>query len=354
MPACLPPFAGSVIESRPPRPRCDRDRPAVGVDAMRSADPSRPPARSHPRIHRAGLPAIRQAGCPRPSRQSRNPSITMTSFDAFGLAAPLGRALARLDIHVPTPIQAAAIPLLMSGSDLVATAPTGTGKTAAFMLPALHRIASGQGAPGRGPRVLVLAPTRELAQQVDRATQELGRLLPRFSSVCITGGASYQVQNRQLAAPHEVLVATPGRFIDQLRAGRIDLARVDTLVLDEADRMLDMGFADDVLQIAAAVPAGRQTVCFTATLSRGVRQLAAGLLRDPQWLSIERAHAERTAIDDHVIYVDDAAHRDRLLQACLRDAGLGQAIVFTATRRHAEELARFLHREGFAAEALHG
>jgi superfamily II DNA/RNA helicase len=278
----------------------------------------------------------------------------MTSFDAFGLAAPLGRALARLDIHVPTPIQAAAIPLLMSGSDLVATAPTGTGKTAAFMLPALHRIASGQGAPGRGPRVLVLAPTRELAQQVDRATQELGRLLPRFSSVCITGGASYQVQNRRLASPHEVLVATPGRFIDQLRAGRIDLARVDTLVLDEADRMLDMGFADDVLQIAAAVPAGRQTVCFTATLSRGVRQLAAGLLRDPQWLSIERAHAERTAIDDHVIYVDDAAHRDRLLQACLRDAGLGQAIVFTATRRHAEELARFLHREGFAAEALHG
>lgn len=278
----------------------------------------------------------------------------MTSFESFGLAAPLGRALARLDITAPTPIQAAAIPILLSGADLVATAPTGTGKTAAFMLPALHRVASGPPAPGRGPRVLVLTPTRELAQQVDRATRDLGRMLPRFTSVCITGGASYPVQNRLLAAPHEVLVATPGRFIDQLRAGRIDLARVDTLVLDEADRMLDMGFSDDVLEIASAVPADRQTVCFTATLSRGVRQLAARLLRDPQWLSVERAPSEQAAIDDHVIYVDDAAHRDRLLQACLRDTGLGQAIVFTATKRHAEELARLLHREGFAAESLHG
>ena len=280
--------------------------------------------------------------------------MTAPSFDAFGLAAPLGRALARLDIHAPTPIQAAAIPILLAGADVVATAPTGTGKTAAFMLPALHRVATGRATPGRGPRVLVLTPTRELAQQVERATMALGRMLPRFTSVCITGGASYQVQNRRLAEPHEVLVATPGRFIDQLRAGRIELGRVDTLVLDEADRMLDMGFSDDVLEIAAAVPSGRQTVCFTATLSRGVRQLAARLLREPQWLSVERTESERTAIEDHVIYVDDAGHRDRLLQACLRDTGLGQAIVFTATKRHAEELARLLHREGFAAESLHG
>ncbi len=280
--------------------------------------------------------------------------MTAPSFDSFGLAAPLGRALARLDITTPTPVQAAAIPLLMAGADLVATAPTGTGKTAAFMLPALHRIASGASAPGRGPRVLVLTPTRELAQQVERATRDFGRMMPRFTSVCITGGASYHVQNRQLAAPHEVLVATPGRFIDQLRAGRIELSRVDTLVLDEADRMLDMGFSDDVLEIALAVPPARQTVCFTATLSRGVRQLASQLLRDPQWLAIERAGVEDAAIEDHIIYVDDAGHRARLLQACLRDTGLGQAIVFTSTRRHADELAHALHRDGFATESLHG
>ena len=280
--------------------------------------------------------------------------MTLASFDSFGLAPPLGRALARLGISTPTPIQAAAIPVLLGGADLVATAPTGTGKTAAFMLPALHRIATSQGAPGRGARVLVLTPTRELAQQVERATRDFARMLPRFTSVCITGGASYQIQNRQLAAPHEVLVATPGRFIDQLRGGRIDLSRIDTLVLDEADRMLDMGFSDDVLEIARAVPAARQTVCFTATLSRGVRQLAAQLLRDPQWMAIERAGVEETAIEDHVIYVDDTGHRDRLLQACLRDTGLGQAIVFTATKRHAEELADTLHRGGFSTEALHG
>src|SRR5690606_31974358 len=249
--------AGRVIESWPHGPGATGsglrlasmpcDPPTLAQAATRSAHhpsrPSRDPA----------------GGTATPGRAPAGTSMTAPSFDAFGLAAPLGRALARLDIHAPTPIQAAAIPILLAGADVVATAPTGTGKTAAFMLPALHRVATGRATPGRGPRVLVLTPTRELAQQVERATMALGRMLPRFTSVCITGGASYQVQNRRLAEPHEVLVATPGRFIDQLRAGRIELGRVDTLVLDEADRMLDMGFSDDVLEIAAAVPSGRQT-----------------------------------------------------------------------------------------------
>ncbi len=291
-------------------------------------------------------------------------------FAAMGLAAPLVNALRRLDIVEPTPVQAEAIPLLLAGRDLIASAPTGTGKTAAFLLPALQRIvdaraerippaapaASGgrRGRPTFGPRVLVLTPTRELAQQVARHGQALSRSLPRVTTVCVTGGESYYLQNRLLASPYEILVATPGRLLDQLQGGRIDLSRVTMLVLDEADRMLDMGFADDVVAIGEAVPAARQTVCFTATLSRAVRTLADRLLRDPAWMEVARVASDATPIDDHVVYVDNAQHRDRILRSCLTDDGMGQAIVFTATKRHAEQLAGELFQSGIAAVALHG
>ena len=280
--------------------------------------------------------------------------MTESPFAALGVAAPLLTALARLEIDTPTPVQAQAIPLLLAGHDLIASAPTGTGKTAAFMLPALQRVASTEGPRGRGPRVLVLTPTRELAQQVSKATQSFSRTLPRLTTVCVTGGESYQVQNRSLAAPHEVLVATPGRLMDQLRTGRLALDRVEVLILDEADRMLDMGFADDVIAIAESLPSPRQTVCFTATVSRAVRTLAGRLLRDPQWMQVERDEAALAPIDEHVIYVDGTEHRERLLVHCLNDDALGQAIVFTATKRHADELAGTLQRSGIEAPARHG
>jgi superfamily II DNA/RNA helicase len=281
---------------------------------------------------------------------------TPTSFADIGIQSPFDVTLARLDITAPTAVQIEAIPVLLQGCDLIASAPTGTGKTAAFLLPALHRVAGSPGRPGRGPRVLVLAPTRELAQQVARSAQALSRGLPRFSTVCVTGGESYFAQNRRLAAPHEVLVATPGRLIDQLGQGRVDLSRVEVLVLDEADRMLDMGFADDVLAIADALAQDRQTVCFSATLSRAVRDLASRLLREPHWLDVAGQPADNgeEAIDQHVLYVDGPEHRGQLLQACLSDTGLGQAIVFTATKRHAEELAGELLDAGISADALHG
>ncbi len=280
--------------------------------------------------------------------------MTTHSFEVLGVPELLVKTLEREGITAPTPVQARAIPLLMEGRDLIASAPTGTGKTAAFLLPTLARIAGTEAPRGRGPRCLVLTPTREPAQQVAKASRSLSSMLPRLTTVCVTGGESYQIQNRQLSAPHEILVATPGRLMDQMRTGRIDLSRVEVLVLDEADRMLDMGFSDDVLAISEQTPPGRQTVCFTATLSRAVRDLAGRLLRDPHWMEVEKTVSNDEAIDQHVIYVDDFDHRNKLLQSFLGDAGLGQAIVFTSTKRHAEDLAGWLHSTGHSAEALHG
>lgn len=309
---------------------------------------------------------------------------TDASFAELGLIDPLVQALQRLDIIHPSPVQLQAIPVLLSGRDLVASAPTGTGKTAAFLLPALQGVAltaqermaerharheeagedeDGRGRRGKGrrpqrpafgPSVLVLTPTRELAQQVTRTSHALSRLLPRTSTVCITGGASYFQQSRALSMPYEVLVATPGRLIDQLENGKIDLSGLKMLVLDEADRMLDMGFSDDVFRIAELLPKERQTVCFTATVSHDVRNLADKLLNAPEWLTVERSEEALTPIDDHVVYVDNPGHRGQLLRACLNDSGLGQAIVFTATKRHAEALTEELLAEGFAVDALHG
>ena len=294
----------------------------------------------------SGAPAVTEACAPKATPAS--------GFAALGVAGPLLTALARLEITEPTPVQAKTIPLLLAGRDVIASAPTGTGKTAAFMLPALQKISSTPAGRGRGPRVLVLTPTRELAQQVTKATQGFSRTLGKINTVCVTGGESYHIQNRALSAPYEVLVATPGRLIDQMRTNRIDLGRVEVLVLDEADRMLDMGFSEDVSTIAAAAPANRQTVCFTATLSPAIRGLASQLLKDPEWLQVERKLEETTPIDDHVLYVDGPEHRQRLLEALLNDTGMGQAIVFTATKRHADELSTELHRKGIAAEAIHG
>ena len=280
--------------------------------------------------------------------------MTTSLFAALGIGQPFETTLAREGITVPTPVQVQAIPVLLAGKDLISSAPTGTGKTAAFLLPALTRMLQPSTKKGFGPRVLILTPTRELAQQITKASETLSHGLSRVKTICVTGGEAYPAQNRALSGPHEILVATPGRLLDQMNKGRLDFSRTEMLVLDEADRMLDMGFSEDVLAISRALSKERQTVCFTATLSRSVRSLASQLLRDPQWLEVAQQAARHDAIDQHVIYVDDMAHKRKLLRHWLGTKELGQALIFTATKRDAQTLAEELGDDGMAVDALHG
>ncbi len=200
----------------------------------------------------------------------------------------------------------------------------------------------------------MLTPTRELAQQVGKAAVDFGRALPRCRTVCITGGESYITQNKALAGSYDILVATPGRLMDQINSGRIVLSNLEVLVLDEADRMLDMGFADDVMAIAKKLPKERQTVCFTATLSDDVQRMSRQLQNDPQTIAVAKPAAARLQIDQHVFYVDDIGHKRRLLDHWLADVGINQALVFTSTKVAAEELAASLEADGHSTVALHG
>jgi superfamily II DNA/RNA helicase len=280
-------------------------------------------------------------------------------FEELKLVQPLLQALAECGYDEPTPIQAQTIPMLLAGRDVIASAQTGTGKTAAFILPALQLLAGQTARPaakrrGAGvPRVLVLAPTRELAQQVATQSSRYGQNL-RLRTVCLFGGAPYPPQYRELERGVDVLVATPGRLIDHIERGRVDLSGLQILVLDEADRMLDMGFQDDVDRICALAPARRQTVLFSATFDGAIGRLAARLTREPLRVDVSAERSAPIAIEQRVHFADDRAHKYRLLDRLLADVGGGQSIVFIATKRDAEALASKLQDEGHTAAALHG
>jgi len=275
------------------------------------------------------------------------------TFAELNLSDPLLKAIAACGYSEPTPIQVQAIPPALAGRDLIASAQTGTGKTAAFMLPALERLQrpakSGKGAP----RVLVLAPTRELAGQVLDATRGFGRFI-RFSSASLLGGMSYQSQFQALGKPLDLVVATPGRLIDHMNRGSIDLSRVEVLVLDEADRMLDMGFKEDVERITAATPASRQTLLFTATMDKAMTELAMGLLKDPVRIAAAREKTTAENIEHRLHVADNLQHKQRLLHHLAADSGVTQAIIFSATKRNADSLARDLSSLGHRTAALHG
>ncbi|NQW84380.1 MAG: DEAD/DEAH box helicase [Alcaligenaceae bacterium] len=276
------------------------------------------------------------------------------SFDSLGLAPALLSSIERTGFTTPTPVQMAAIPPAMAGSDLMVSSQTGSGKTAAFMLPALHRIAQKSANKGRGVQVLVLTPTRELALQVSEATAAYGSNLDDLRVATVVGGMPYGAQLKALSRRVDVLVATPGRLLDHLQARRVDLSTVHTLVLDEADRMLDMGFIDDINTIVDRTPQDRQTLLFSATLDGTVAKLAARMMRDPQRIELASQSDRHANITQTLLYADDAGHKLRLLDHILRDAAMGQAIVFTATKRGADDLAEHLADAGFSVMALHG
>lgn len=275
------------------------------------------------------------------------------SFVALALHPAILHALQEAGYSEPTPIQAQAIPAIMAGRDLMASAQTGTGKTAAFMLPALNLLATPHPSRSCGPRILVLVPTRELAQQVNEAARKYGRFL-RVRTVSIVGGMPYPVQNKLLSQPLDILVATPGRLLDHMQRGRIDFSRLQMLVLDEADRMLDMGFMPDVERICTSLPAKRQTLLLSATFDGEIARVARTFLREPKRIEISSQQAKHDNIEQRLHFVDDIQHKNKLLEHLLIAQEVKQAIVFTSTKRHAELLSQELIAAGHRAAALHG
>ena len=275
------------------------------------------------------------------------------SFASLGLSAPLLDALRAEAYTTPTPIQSQAIPHVLAGKDLLGIAQTGTGKTAAFALPLLHRLA---GAPKkvlpRNARVLVLSPTRELASQIEASFRTYGKNL-RVSSTVVFGGVGFSPQAKALARGVDVLVATPGRLIDHMGQGTVRFDSLEVLVLDEADRMLDMGFIRDIRRIVKAVPRARQNLFFSATMPGEIAELAAEMLRDPIRVAVTPAAKTVDRIRQEVIFVDAAAKR-ALLVKTLADPAVSRALVFTRTKRGADRVARYLADAGIAADAIHG
>ena len=274
-------------------------------------------------------------------------------FDTLGLDSSLLDNLKRLGYNAPTPVQSEAIPAALAGGDLLVSSQTGSGKTAAFVLPGLERLRTPSTRAGMGPRMLVLAPTRELAMQVQKAIHGYcsGQ---KLLTACLVGGVPFGLQLAQVRKPVDIVIATPGRLMDHLNRRSTDLARVELLVLDEADRMLDMGFQEELDAILARAPKERQTLLFSATLAGVVGQLAGRVTRNPKRVEIRRKEETQPDIVQHALLADDAAHKGRMLDSLLRETDVEQALVFTSMKRTAAELTVSLVGKGFSAGSLHG
>ncbi|MDD3609482.1 MAG: DEAD/DEAH box helicase [Halothiobacillaceae bacterium] len=278
-------------------------------------------------------------------------SLATPDFASLGLSDPIVRAVAERGYTTPTPIQAQAIPAVLSGGDLLAGAQTGTGKTAGFTLPLLERLSTTP-ARGRGIRALVLTPTRELAAQVEESVREYGKNL-KLRSMVMFGGVGMNPQIERLRKGVDILVATPGRLLDHHQQGTVNLSEVEILVLDEADRMLDMGFIRDIKRILALLPKQRQNLLFSATFSDEIKSLADSLLKTPALIEVARRNATADTVKQTVYPVDRERKRE-LLAHLIREHNWYQVLVFTRTKHGANRLAEQLSKEGISALAIHG
>ena len=278
---------------------------------------------------------------------------TIMSFKNLKLASPILKAIDECGYAAPTPVQVQSIPKVLDGHDLIASARTGTGKTAAFILPGLQCLSASCPGRKRGPRALVLTPTRELAEQITQSSRVYGKYL-RVKSTTIVGGMPYPKQIKELSKSPDLVIATPGRLLDHLEHGRINLSGLELLVLDEADRMLDMGFIEDVEKIVRSAPPRRQTLLFAATLNKTIVKLARRILKHPERVEIAAAKTTHEQIEQRLHVADNLKHKRRMLKHLIADPDMTKAIIFSATKRDADNLARELYAQGHAAAALHG
>ncbi len=278
------------------------------------------------------------------------------SFSTLGLSNEIVRAVTERGYTTPTPIQAQAIPAVLSGGDLLAGAQTGTGKTAGFTLPILHRLTQ-SAAPvpttGRAPiRALVLVPTRELALQVEESVRDYGKYL-KLQSMIMIGGVNINPQITRLKTRVDILVATPGRLLDHVQQKTVDISKVEILVLDEADRMLDMGFIRDIKKILALLPKTRQNLLFSATFSDEIKLLADNLLNNPAMIEVARRNATADTVS-HMVHPVDRARKPQLLAHLIKQHNWSQVLVFTRTKHGANKLAEYLNKEDITSLAIHG
>lgn len=285
---------------------------------------------------------------------SNAPNVNTLKFDDLNLARPILSALKSAGYITPTPIQAQAIPAAMSGRDLLLSAQTGSGKTAAFVLPILHKLSNSVSTDRHANKpvmAVILTPTRELAMQVQDNVRKYSSAMRGVFSTSLVGGTSYVGQIRALKKGVQIIIATPGRFIDHLQSERIDLSALQMLVLDEADRMLDMGFSDDINTILSAMPKGRQTIMSSATWDGAVGKIAESYTNNPIKIAIQ---VESAHIEESVYFCDDFQHKNAILSQILQNPDISQAVIFAATKRSTEELAERLNDSGIKAHYLHG
>ncbi len=277
----------------------------------------------------------------------------MSDFASLGLAAPILKALVHEDYTIPTPIQAQAIPHVMAGRDVLGIAQTGTGKTAAFALPILHRLlANPRQPPRRGCRVLVLSPTRELASQIAESFRTYGRQTG-LRTALMYGGVPKLRQVKAVGAGIDIVVATPGRLLDHMQDGSIQLNGVEVLVLDEADHMLDLGFIVPIRKIVQSIPPARQTLFFSATMPKEIASLAGQMLRDPVQVSVAPVATTVERVEQRVIFVETARKR-AMLANMLRNSKMSRVLVFTRTKHGADRVTQHLEAVGQTAAAIHG